>query len=130
MPKSSDDPEQKSSSRRAWAILIGLSILSSLTANGGRGLLIAAGMVLVIVIIWIWRTTAQPAANDKRVTTGKAKNDDLDPLRVLSSDDIDELREEIKSELRSRIAGGTDGELSSLDALLAEQKTPEKANKR
>lgn len=129
MPKSSDDSEQKSSSRRTWAILIGLSILSSLTANGGRGLLIAAGMVLVIVIIWIWRTTAQSAAADKRVT-GKAKNDDLDPLRVLSDDDIDQLREEIKSELRSRIAGGTDGELSSLDALLAEQKTPDKASKR
>jgi hypothetical protein len=54
---------------------------------------------------------------------GKRKNDQsgvLDPISLLTSDDIDELRAEVKAQMRLRLLEGGEGELGSLDALLAE----------
>lgn len=57
---------------------------------------------------------------------GKRKNDQTgglsaDMLALLDEDDIAELRQRVKNRLIERIEGGGDGELSSLDALLADQ---------
>lgn len=53
----------------------------------------------------------------------KRKNDQaggLDPLALLTPDDLEELRAEMKQRLRERMLTGADGEVSSLDALLNE----------
>jgi len=62
---------------------------------------------------------------------GKRKNDQAgglspDMLALLDEDDLAELRQRVKDRLMERIDGGGDGELSSLDALLADQKEPRK----
>ena len=64
-------------------------------------------------------------------STGKRKNEQAggpssDMLALLSEDDLEELRERVKNRLIDRIEGGGDGELSSLDALLADQDAPRK----
>jgi hypothetical protein len=59
--------------------------------------------------------TAAPQLDAKR------KNDHaggLDPLALLSPEDLDDLRAEMKQRLRERMLTGADGEVSSLDALL------------
>jgi hypothetical protein len=67
--------------------------------------------------------------------TGKRKNDQTgglsaEMLALLDEDDIAELRHRVKMRLIERIEGGGDGELSSLDALLAEQDdTPRKSRR-
>ncbi len=69
--------------------------------------------------------------NDKKAnateqsTNAKRKNDHsggLDPLSLLTPDDLEDLRQEVKERLRERIVSGEDGELSSLDALLADSR--------
>jgi hypothetical protein len=62
-------------------------------------------------------STAAPQLDAKR------KNDQtggLDPLALLSPDDLEDLRAEVKQRLRERLLTGADGEVSSLDALLNE----------
>jgi flagellar basal body-associated protein FliL len=55
---------------------------------------------------------------------GAAINSDSDALlRLLSEEDREELRHRVKQRLLDTIEQGSDGELSSLDALLAEQQT-------
>ncbi|MCU0465514.1 MAG: hypothetical protein MUF38_13210 [Anaerolineae bacterium] len=59
----------------------------------------------------------------RRPMTGKAKNSQvggIDPelMALLSDDDLDDLRAEVKEQLRQRILSGADGELSSLDELI------------
>lgn len=66
--------------------------------------------------------------------SGKRKNDQTgglspDMLALLDEDDIAELRQRVKNRLIDRIEGGGDGELSSLDALLADQDAPRKSRK-
>jgi len=51
-------------------------------------------------------------------------------LALLDEDDLAELRQRVKNRLIERIDGGGDGELSSLDALLADQDTPPRKNRR
>lgn len=51
----------------------------------------------------------------------KRKNDQtggFDPLGLLSPEDLEDLRAEVKQRLRERMLTGADGEVSSLDALL------------
>ena len=64
-------------------------------------------------------------------SSGKRKNEQAgglspDMLALLDDDDIAELRQRVKNRLIDRIEGGSDGELSSLDALLADQDAPRK----
>lgn len=66
--------------------------------------------------------------------SGKRKNDQTgglspDMLALLDEDDIAELRQRVKNRLIDRIEGGGDGELSSLDALLADQDAPRKSRR-
>lgn len=61
----------------------------------------------------------EPSATQEK---SKRKNDQvtgMNPLDVLTPEDLYELRQDIKDELRARILGGSDGELTSLDSLLA-----------
>lgn len=57
-------------------------------------------------------------------STAKSKNEDrgLDALSLLTPQDLDDLRQDIKDRLRERILSGEDGELSSLDSLLTDQR--------
>lgn len=50
----------------------------------------------------------------------KRKNDQagFNPIDLLTEDDLDDLRAEVKEQLRQRILSGADGELSSLDELI------------
>ncbi len=67
---------------------------------------------------------ALSAASKNDASTGKAKRDQAglspDMLALLDEDDLYELRQRLKARLMERIDGGTDGELSSLDELLAD----------
>lgn len=99
---------------------------------------IAAGMTPVILndIIQTKKQPSLDAQNDTYAdnTTGKRKNDQAgglspDMLALLDEDDIEELRRRVKNRLIERIEGGGDGELSSLDALLADQDAPRKARR-
>jgi len=61
----------------------------------------------------------RPAMDD--FSKEKRKNGELNPLDILTEDDLYDLRQEIKDHLRERMLSGSDGELSSLDALLDAQ---------
>ncbi|MBK9125698.1 MAG: hypothetical protein IPM16_21590 [Chloroflexi bacterium] len=55
-------------------------------------------------------------------TSEKPKNDrSADPMSLLTPDDLDELRAEMKQRLRERMLSAGEGELTPLDSLLAEQ---------
>ncbi|MCU0465513.1 MAG: hypothetical protein MUF38_13205 [Anaerolineae bacterium] len=60
--------------------------------------------------------------SEKKTTTAdsKRKNDQsgFNPIDLLTEDDLDDLRAEVKEQLRQRILSGADGELSSLDELI------------
>lgn len=127
MSKNSGKDEASSSDRRGWFILIGLSLLGSVTANLPI-IVMTLGIVVLLATLIMWNkgwfnTNAQPA---------KRKNDetDLDPMGLLTEDDREELRQELKQELRARISSGTDGELSTLDALLADPEISRKTTKK
>lgn len=62
-------------------------------------------------------------SNDGEKSSAKRKNSEraLDPLSLLTPEDLEDLRQDIKTRLRERILSGEDGELSSLDALLTDQ---------
>jgi len=73
--------------------------------------------------------------SDKSNQGGKRKNEQAgglspDMLALLDEDDIADLRRRLKNRLIERIEGGSDGELSSLDALLADQDTTPRKNRR
>lgn len=53
----------------------------------------------------------------------KSKNDQLglDPVSLLTEDDLDELRAEVKQHLRARLLSGDAGEVSSFEDLLADR---------
>lgn len=64
------------------------------------------------------------AANKNDASASKAKRDQagLSPeiLALLNEEDLYELRQRLKARLMERIDNGTDGELASLDELLAD----------
>ncbi len=62
-----------------------------------------------------------PPASITQDAKEKRKNGELNPLDILTEDDLYDLRQEIKDEIRNRIFSGSEGELSSLDALLDAQ---------
>ena len=67
------------------------------------------------------KAAAPPVIQDSQ---GKRKNGQMDaltPLDILTEDDLYDLRQEIKDHLRERMLSGSEGELSSLDALLDAQ---------
>jgi|GEM_PF-2122076 len=85
--------------------------------------------IAAVVVIVFMLTKKHRNDTMSEQSTGKRKNDqsdDLSPdmLALLSDDDLGELRQRVKDRLIERIDGGGDGELSSLDALLAAQEHP------
>lgn len=106
-------------------ILAGLMILTGALASGsanflmGGALFIGAGLATGAMFNW-GQLPETPKA--EQIDQSKRKNDSgIDPLSLLTEDDIAELREDIKHNLRVRLLQGQDGELGSLDALLAER---------
>jgi len=63
----------------------------------------------------------RPARGDAKEKRKNGSMDALNPLDILTADDLYDLRQEIKDEIRTRIFSGSEGELSSLDALLDAQ---------
>lgn len=66
---------------------------------------------------------SKTAAAERETHQGKRKNDetrDIDPVSLLTQEDVDELRAEVKAQMRQRLLNGAEGELGSLDALLAD----------
>ncbi|MBK9125694.1 MAG: hypothetical protein IPM16_21570 [Chloroflexi bacterium] len=66
---------------------------------------------------------AQSQRVDSRVAQSKSKNDQLglDPVSLLTEDDLEELRAEVKQHLRARLLSGEGAEMSSFEDLLAER---------
>lgn len=100
-------------------------ILTGSLANELAGFMGAVGFAAAAmgtaVILQFGRIDTRPAAARDAVSGEKRKNGSggLDALDLLTDDDVAELREEIKHRLRQRLLDGEDGELGSLDALLA-----------
>lgn len=107
-------------------LAISLSGNIALMSDGGDGLVglgIAAFICAAIATGFLMQDLGQPKPEATEATaSGKAKNDQrgIDPLSLLSDDDLAELRADIKDSLRRRVLEGQDGELGTLDALLAE----------
>jgi hypothetical protein len=107
-------------------IIAGMMIISGglqfeLAGLMGGAAFIAAFLGTGVLLNWgqIPETTD---TQQKTSDDAKRKNDQrgIDPMSLLTDDDIAELREDIKHNLRRRMLEGQDGELGSLDALLVE----------
>jgi hypothetical protein len=108
-------------------ILFGIALSGNIAIAGGDGppmvgLGIAAFIAAAIASAAALAGGAKETEKETSVEISKRKNDQrsIDPMSLLTEDDIAELREDIKHSLRRRILEGQDGELGSLDALLAE----------
>ena len=110
-------------------IVISGALQFELTGLMGGAAFIAAFLGTGVILNW-GQLPETPAVQQTTNDDTKRKNDQrgIDPLSLLTEDDIAELREDIKHSLRRRILEGQDGELGSLDALLAE--TDHKARRR
>ncbi|MBC8170771.1 MAG: hypothetical protein H7X77_03840 [Anaerolineae bacterium] len=89
----------------------------------------AVAMTIVLAIVGLLATVAltQMGAapisfnTDEKAKRSAASNSDL--LDLLDEDDLHELRQRVKRRLIDNIEGSGDGEISALDALLAEQQS-------
>lgn len=107
-------------------IIAGMMIVSGglqfeLAGLMGGAAFIAAFLGTGVLLNW-GQVPEIPAVQQTTNDDSKRKNDQrgIDPMSLLTDDDIAELREDIKHNLRRRILEGQDGELGSLDALLVE----------
>jgi hypothetical protein len=89
-------------------------------------------ITVALVVGYLWYDNRQKKGLDEEYQPRKRKNsdDDLDPMGLLTDADREELRQELKRELRERMSSGSDGELSTLDALLADPKLSRKITKK
>lgn len=112
-------------------IWVGMLVFGSIMViNGGLegglgGLMGAAGFTAAAIAtgaLFKWGQIEPPVAPREDEQT-KRKNDSrgLDPLSLLTEEDIAELREEVKYDLRRRLLQREDGEMNTLDSLLAGQ---------
>lgn len=112
-------------------VLAGLMITSGTlsTVNGGNAnflmggaLFIGAALATGAMFNWGMRKDDPKAHED--VALEKRKNDQrgIDPMSLLTEEDIVELRQQIKQDVRRRLMqDGDEGEFTSIEALLAEQ---------
>jgi hypothetical protein len=128
-------------------VMMGLITLAQLTINDG----VNFNWIFSLILFGIASGVTGSIVNDGNKSrssdedksagqaegnVGKAKRDQqnglsTDMLALLDDDDIADLRRRVKQRLIDRIEGGGDGELSSLDALLADQDTnPRKQSRR
>lgn len=93
-----------------------------LTGLMGAAAFISAFLGTGVLLQW-GQFPDQPIQQKTETDVTKQKNEQrgIDPLSLLTDDDIAELREDIKHNLRRRMLEGQDGELGSLDALLADR---------
>ena len=112
-------------------ILFGIALSGNVAVAGGEGsplvgmgiaAFIAAAVASAAALTGGSKETENEKAADQATQPLKRKNEqsNIDPLSLLTEDDIAELREDIKHNLRRRMLEGQDGELGSLDALLAD----------
>ncbi|HEX2619513.1 MAG TPA: hypothetical protein VHL11_05180 [Phototrophicaceae bacterium] len=106
-------------------------IWGALVILGGMSMIViresSVGLIIVLSIVAFLSTMAVTLAGNSHYEeklAEKTKNsggssDSL--MRLLDEDDLDELRSRVKRRLIDQIEGSGDGELSSLDALLADQ---------
>lgn len=117
-----------------WGMM-GLITLAQLTINDGANFNWIFSLVLFGIASSVTgsivneggkRPSTEAKTNDEgERSAGKAKRDQqtglsAEMLALLDEDDIADLRRRVKQRLIDRIEGGGDGELSSLDALLAD----------
>jgi hypothetical protein len=107
-------------------VIAGMMVISGalqfeLAGLMGGAAFIAAFLGTGVLLQW-GQVPEAPAVQQTTTDDSKRKNDQrgVDPLSLLTDDDIAELREDIKHNLRRRMLEGQDGELGSLDALLAD----------
>ena len=105
----------------AGMMIIGDTLQYELTGLMGGAAFIAAFLGTGVLLNW-GQVPETAAVQQTTTDDSKRKNDQrgIDPLSLLTDDDIAELREDIKHNLRRRMLEGQDGELGSLDALLAD----------
>ncbi len=109
-------------------VLGGLMVTSStFSADGLGGLMGAAGFTAAAIatgaLVKWGQIEPQPTVQESEQS--KRKNDPrgLDPMSLLTEEDIAELREEVKYDLRRRLLQHEDGEMNTLDALLADKES-------
>jgi hypothetical protein len=104
-------------------LLLGIfSVVSAGNGNEGSVPIALAGFITAAISTGFILNDEhhKPDAN-----TAKRKNEQgggLDALSLLTPQDLEDLRQDIKDRLRERILSGEDGELSSLDSLLTDQR--------
>ena len=105
----------------AGMMIIGNAMQYDLAGFMGAAAFIGAFLGTGVLLNW-GQIPETPAVQQTTTDDSKRKNDQrgIDPLSLLTDDDIAELREDIKHSLRRRMLEGQDGELGSLDALLAD----------
>jgi len=126
-----------------WSIAAVVSLIQLFFAPAGffslAMMAILFGMAIGATALIVNNTdrhqTSRESSRSDRTDTSKRKNDQVGGLSVemlalLDDDDIAELRQRVKNRLIERIEGGGDGELSSLDALLADQAEPRRKSRR
>lgn len=95
------------------------SNLEPLAAIGIAAFITAAISTGVILVPGAF--SKSDAESSARVSE-KPKNDrSADPMSLLTPDDLEDLRAEMKQRLRERMLSAGEGELTPLDSLLAEQ---------
>lgn len=106
-------------------MLLGIfSVVNSSVSDAGVPVAIAGFITAAIATGFILNDEHHKSDKTDDKSSTKRKNGDgsLDPLSLLTPDDLEDLRQDIKDRLRERILSGEDGELSSLDALLTDQR--------
>ncbi|MBK9125697.1 MAG: hypothetical protein IPM16_21585 [Chloroflexi bacterium] len=70
------------------------------------------------------------ARSREQNAASKAKNDrTADPMALLTPEDLEDLRQEARERIRQRLIDGGEGELGTLDSLLAEDDTAKRQTK-
>lgn len=111
-------------------IWVGMLIFGGMLAinnglDGLGGLMGAAGFTAAAIstgALLNWGQLESPVTS-REDEQAKRKNDQrgLDPMSLLTEEDIAELREEVKYDLRRRLLQREEGEMNTLDSLLAGQ---------
>ena len=116
-----------------WAALV-VSVIAFITQEGsmpGWAILMALGALLGtnLVNLAFQRPVNPPLVEQHADSVRKRKNNaatDLDPMSLLTDDDIEELRAELREGLRDRIrrlsADGDNAEVASFEDLLERRK--------
>lgn len=104
-----------------WGVF---GVLAGLAIIFGGGNIVLVGLLAVAAVLGTAASAEGGSDSSGEVEKSKrsaSSNDTNALLELLDEDDLRELRGRVKQRLLHKIEQGDDGELSSLDALLAEQ---------